>query len=150
MAKQKLTIKQEAFCREAVAGLNATEAAKKVYNLGSLKGSGTPELLDQTARAIASENLTKPNIQRRLNELLAELKIDKQSRLKRLAEIFYDEDKRSALGANDQITKILGEYKEQDSKIVGLFAKIESISMTPEESAAEIERERLKGEDRHL
>ena len=43
--------------------------------------------------------------------------IDKNSRLVRLAELFYNDDLRVALGAGDQITKILGEYAPTQSQI---------------------------------
>lgn len=56
MAK-KLTDKQEAFCREYIVDYNATQAAIR---------AGYSE---KTAKEIASENLTKPNVQERLQEL---------------------------------------------------------------------------------
>lgn len=124
MARKKLTIKEELFCKEAVATANPTEAVRRVYDLGAKGGNNN----DQTARAIASENLTKPHIKQKITELITDLNIDKNSRLKRLAEIFYSDDKDTALKANDQITKILGEYADNTTKIVGLFGKIEQIS----------------------
>jgi phage terminase small subunit len=139
----KLTIKQEKFCRETIKNSNATVAVKKVYSLASKGGSDTPEALDTTARAIASQNLRKPAIQYRLNELLSELKIDKNSRLQRLSEIFYCGDVRAVLGANDQITKILGEYHEPDNKIINIFADLDKMRLNP---AQEAENEMLEAE----
>lgn len=52
--------KQEAFCREYLIDLNATQAAIR---------AGYSE---KTARAIGSENLIKPDIQARLQELMSE------------------------------------------------------------------------------
>ena len=52
--------KQEAFCREYLIDLNATQAAIR---------AGYSE---KTATVIGSENLAKPNIQARLQELMSE------------------------------------------------------------------------------
>jgi len=60
-----------------------------------------------------------------VQDLLKENKIDYNSRLKRLSQIFYDKDKRASLGANKEITSMLGEYKQTDVKAVALFDKIE-------------------------
>lgn len=55
-----LTAKQERFCEEYILDLNATQAAiRAAYS-------------EDTARSIASELLTKPDIQARIDELKAE------------------------------------------------------------------------------
>ena len=59
--KQKLTDKQEKFCYEYVLHLNATKAA---INAG---------YSEDTARQIGSENLSKPYIQKRIDEMKANL-----------------------------------------------------------------------------
>lgn len=57
----KLTDKQARFCREYVIDLNATQAAIRAgYN-------------ERSARQIGAENLSKPYIQKRINELQADL-----------------------------------------------------------------------------
>lgn len=56
-----LTDKQEMFCREYLIDFNATQAAIRA---GYSK---------KTARIIAAENLTKPNILERLNQLKGEV-----------------------------------------------------------------------------
>jgi len=56
----KLTPKQEAFCLEYLIDLNATQAAIR---------AGYSEA---TAQAIGSENLSKPLVQKKINELQAE------------------------------------------------------------------------------
>ena len=56
-----LTPKQECFCQEYIIDLNGAAAAVR---------AGYSE---NTARSIASENLTKPNVRRRVVELKAEL-----------------------------------------------------------------------------
>lgn len=57
MADGKLTAKQEAFCREYLIDLNATQAAIR---------AGYSE---KTAKDIACENLAKPNISQKIAEL---------------------------------------------------------------------------------
>lgn len=75
----KLTNKQEAFCREYLIDLNATQAAIR---------SGYSE---KTAKDIGCENLAKPNIQEELQELMRarnkSTQIDASYVLTRLKEI---------------------------------------------------------------
>lgn len=75
----KLTDKQELFCREYLIDLNATRAAIK---------AGYSE---KTAREIASQNLSKLNIQKRIQELMNDRNerntVDSDYVLKRLIEI---------------------------------------------------------------
>ncbi|MBC6659430.1 terminase small subunit [Morganella morganii] len=74
-----LTDKQEMFCREYLVDLNATQAAIRAgYS-------------DKTARSVGNENLTKPDIEKRIQELMSsrseQLKVDAEYVLKRLVEI---------------------------------------------------------------
>ena len=64
---QKLSAKQEQFCREYLVDLNATQAA--------IRAGYSPK----TANRIASENLSKPDIMERVAELKQE-RADKTSR----------------------------------------------------------------------
>lgn len=79
MAEQKLTAKQDAFCREYLIDLNATQAAIR---------AGYSEA---TAQQIGFENLTKPVIQDRVSELMLErnerTKVNADYVLQRLTEI---------------------------------------------------------------
>lgn len=58
--EKKLTPKQELFCKEYLVDLNATQAAIR---------AGYSE---KTAKEIGCENLTKPNIQNYVQELIGE------------------------------------------------------------------------------
>lgn len=80
--ERKLTAKQELFCQlyatDAKFFGNATQAYIKAYNV-DLSGLGAYA----AARASASENLTKPNISKRINQLLedigfSDVEVDKQ------------------------------------------------------------------------
>ena len=76
----KLTDKQEAFCLEYLKDLNATQAAIR---------AGYSE---STARNIACENLTKPNISERVAELMKQrtesTKIDAEWVLKSAKKVY--------------------------------------------------------------
>jgi phage terminase small subunit len=61
--KRKLTLKQERFAREYIKEGNASEAVRRAY-----PNVKTP----LSVRVVGSENLTKPNIRERIDELLAE------------------------------------------------------------------------------
>jgi hypothetical protein len=66
MATKKLTKKQKIFVEEFVATGVGVKAAKKAYKIKATD----PKKADLTARVIASENLTKPNIQSAIQEAL--------------------------------------------------------------------------------
>ncbi|QAV21997.1 terminase small subunit [Proteus hauseri] len=74
-----LTDKQEMFCREYLVDLNATQAAIR---------AGYSE---KTARSVGNENLTKPDIEKRIQELMNDrserLEITADYVLNRLVEI---------------------------------------------------------------
>ena len=55
-----MTIKQENWIFETINTLNPTEAVRRSYDLGSKGGSKTLKQRDNTASAIASENMNKP------------------------------------------------------------------------------------------
>lgn len=58
------------------------------------------------------------------DKLLKDNKIDFSNRLKKLGNIFWDKDKRASISANQEISKMLGEYKQQEGKVIALFDKI--------------------------
>lgn len=125
MAK-KLTIKQKAFAKETATTLNPTEAVRRIYDLGSKGGSKEKKQLEQTARAIASENLTKPNIVLSINKELEAQGITRQERIKILKDLLYGKDKRVILQALDMSFKLSDDYPAQKNKIIGLFESIRS------------------------
>lgn len=79
MSTKKLTVKQDLFCSEYIIDLHVTNAALR---------AGYSE---RSAAAIGSENLTKPEIQARLAELMHErserLKIDADWVLRKAVEL---------------------------------------------------------------
>lgn len=81
MSSQKLTEKQEMFCLEFVKDLNATQAAIR---------AGYSE---SSAKEIASENLTKPNISARIKSIMRQrakrLEITGDMVVQRLANIAF-------------------------------------------------------------
>ena len=102
---RKLTIKQKAFVDETIKTKNPTEAVRRVYNLGGKKGTH----LENTARSIASENLTKPNILLEFQKRLA--KIDDTKIIDKWYEwALEDKDKRVSLEAGKEIMKLKDRY----------------------------------------
>lgn len=120
---ENLTLKEQAFIREVANTLNPTEAIRRVYDLGSKGGKDK----NNTASAMASENLRKPKIKENLEQLLKRKKIDKHSRLDKLADIFYDKDKRSSIAANQEIAKMLGDYAPVKQEITELKERRDEI-----------------------
>ena len=76
MKKRKLTPKQQLFADEYIKSGNATDAAIKAgYSL-------------KTARSIAQENLTKPDIRSYIDAKLAEIESHKIADAKEILEYF--------------------------------------------------------------
>ena len=74
MVKHKLTVKQQKFADEYIISGNATEAALKAGYAA------------KTARFIASENLTKPNIKSYIDDRMEQLKSEKVADQQEIAE----------------------------------------------------------------
>ena len=108
--RQSLTLKQNNFIEETIRTLNPTLAVRKSYDLGSKGGSKTLKQRDNTASAIASENLRKPHIVEELKKAQEELNFSKENRLKKLADIFWNGKNTEAILANKEITQMVGEY----------------------------------------
>ena len=104
-------------------------ASKRLENVGKK----APKTKGQILREVGySEGIVKnpkkvfdtKGYKKAESKLLKKLKIDFNSRLNKLADVFHDSDKRATISANVEITKMLGEYKQGDSRVVGLFEKI--------------------------
>jgi len=106
---RRLTPKQKVFVEETIKTLNPTKAVRLVYDLGSKGG----KQLEGTARVIASQNLTKLNVQREFEKRLALIDDSK------IVDEFYkialgDNDLRAKLQAGVEILKLKQRYpKEQ-------------------------------------
>lgn len=107
----KLTIRQEEFIKETIKTLNPTEAVKRTYNLGGKGG----KKLEQTARSIASENLTKPAIIKKFQEILDD--VDDQWIIDEIKKIAKQEgDTRPKLQALDMLLSLKGRYPNQKNE----------------------------------
>lgn len=106
--------------------LKQTIAAKKTLeNIGNPKkmtmgeillGSGYSPAIAKNPQMVTETAGYKESLQ----EMLRRKGIDKQSRLERLAEIFNDKDKRSAIAANKEISLMLGDYSPIKQEISDL------------------------------
>ena len=111
--------------------LKQTETAKiTLDNIGNPTPLTKGQILEQVKYSSAIQKNPKAvydteGYKKAEETLLKDKGIDFNARLTRLAEIFHDKDKRAVLGANKEITSMLGEYKQQDVKAVALFDKLE-------------------------
>lgn len=98
----KLTAKQDLFCREFIIDLNATQAAIRA---GYSK---------KTAGSVGSENLQKPEIQSRINDLKAKREkkvgIDAQWVLERAVELHNICVKEKEYNAANKSLEIVGKH----------------------------------------
>ena len=96
--KPKLTVKQAEFVKEYVKNNgNGSAAAKKVYNTTT----------DLAARAIASENLTKPNIQQALLRAAERMGITEEKIMQPVVDALNDEQLDMRLKGHDRIVKLI-------------------------------------------
>jgi phage terminase small subunit len=106
----KLTKKQEAFCREYVVDFNGTQAAIR---------AGYSE---KTATVSASENLRKPNVQNFIKELQSDRKERLEITADELTEFFRmmkdDENQKGAdrIKAAENLAKRFGYYEEHNKQ----------------------------------
>jgi phage terminase small subunit len=104
---KELTPKQQRFCDEYLKDLNGTQAAIR---------AGYSE---NTAKEIASENLTKPNIQEYLNS--KRIKLEKKTEitqewvLKKLKRIYIDANQVKEFAPANKALELLGKH-------LGMFA----------------------------
>lgn len=103
MSEKKLTPKQERFCYEYAASGNAYQAALT---------AGYPA---RSARSIASENLTKPNIVEKIKEITqsrtTELIMKVERRKEKLSQLAdKSEDENVVIRAIDTLNKMDGLY----------------------------------------
>jgi len=108
-----MTLKEKQFVKITAQTLNPTQAVRETYQLGKNGGSKEKKQREQTARAIASENLTKPHIRKGLQELLEE-KIDKDKRTQLISRnASQDINLPASNQALDMINKMTGAYTPQ-------------------------------------
>lgn len=130
----KLTAKQRRFCEEYLIDLNATQAAIRAgYSA-------------QTANRIASENLSKPDIQSRIEKLMVERSqrtaINQDKVIQELSKIAFSnisdylkvEDNRVEVFDTDKIKQemlaVIAEIKQTDSKLsIKLHDKLKALEL---------------------
>jgi hypothetical protein len=101
-------------------------AQKTLENIGNDKPATKGQILAQVGYSKAIQENPQMVYNTRgykeaEKEILMKYRIDKNSRLERLADIFWDKDKRSAISANQEISKMLGDYQEKEGKMIGFF-----------------------------
>lgn len=110
---RKPTLKQKAFVKEYVKnGGNGTQAALKTYDTDDYA----------TARAIASENLTKPNIMEELLRTAERLGATKEKVVSPVIDALNSDELDMRLKGHDRMVKML------NGKDVGVSLNIENAS----------------------
>lgn len=138
---RQLTIKQKGFVKETIKTKNPTEAVRRIYDIGSKGGSKEKKQFEQTARAIASQNLTKPVIQKSIEELLEQEGITKKEIVKVMKGLLHSTDKRVQIQVLDQLHKILGIYSPEKKMLLSKSEIFQEIKELPEETGA---KEKIK------
>jgi len=95
----KLTFKQEKFVGEYLKDGNATRAVREAYPNAKSEGA---------MRAMASENLTKPNIQKKIQDVLNEAGLSPELIVGELKKLIQDEDKTEKNKAIRTAAEIMG------------------------------------------
>lgn len=110
---KRLTTKQKAFAEEYIRnGGNGTQAAMKVYDTED----------NATARSIASENLTKPNIMDELLRTAERLGVTREKVVSPVIDALDSQDLEMRLKGHDRMIKML------NGKDTGLSLNIENAS----------------------
>lgn len=122
--RKQLTPKQEVFVDETIATLNPTEAARRAYNIGK-KGDMSIEQINNTARSIASENLTKPNVKAAFDAKLRGF--DDTVLLDELGAVAMSSDLRAKLQAIDMLLKLKDRYPASKMKFQAAFEERERV-----------------------
>jgi phage terminase small subunit len=106
--RNDLTIKQRGFVKDYLETGNASQAVKNNYNVAN----------DQTARAMGSENLTKPNIKKSLSCLLDENGLTDEHLVKKLAELVNA--KKQTVCVSNGVRKIIKEENDTQAMRFGI------------------------------
>lgn len=107
-----MTDKQKIFCEKYIQCWNATEAARQAGYKGS----------DDTLRAIASENLTKPNVREYINERMDQVSMSTNEILHRLTE--WGRGTVEPFLTHDDFSEALSVNTDEAKKAIGLIKKI--------------------------
>lgn len=98
MAKPKLTQKQAKFVKGIAQGKTNTDSALEAYDTDDYN----------VAKVIASENLTKPNVQQAIELARIKLNITPERALKPIDDALNDDDLEMRLKGSDRALKIMG------------------------------------------
>ena len=123
-----------------MATIKQKRAAKKTLeNMGNNEPATIGDILidsgysEMTATHNPKEITESEGYINELDKLLKEEGIDRNSRLKVMAKILYSEDKRSAIGANKEITNMLGEYAPSKIQVESAFQERNRVFMEVKE-----------------
>lgn len=125
---RKITTKQKNFAAKIADGASGVVAALAVYEI---KSHGDNEA---SARAIASQNLTKPIVL----EELEKLGFNEDNAKRVVAEILNDKDEEGTtrLNAADKVFKVMGTYAAEKSFNLTATASVEELKSVIQQDLA--------------
>lgn len=136
--RKRLTIKQKKFTKEYLETGNATEAARKAYNVDT-----------KTASVMGSQNLRKLSIQEEINEAQAKLGLSAEYVLKGIKEI-ADFNKKTF---SRKVKKVIGEGSDakieeiEEIKMIDANASLRAHEMLGKNLALFTEKMEITGKD---
>ena len=107
---KKLTLKEDKFTTITAKTLNPSQAVRETYQIGKNGGGETEKQREQTIRAIASENLTKPHLKQSIVEKIDKLMNKDKIELVHKRNITQDSNIPASNQALDMYYKLSGEY----------------------------------------
>jgi len=113
--KPKLTPKQAKFVRGIAQGKTNTDSALEAYDTDDYN----------VAKVIASENLTKPNVQQAIEIARVKLNITPERALKPIDDALNDPDLEMRLKGSDRALKIMGIANKGDGSTSIQFNQIQ-------------------------
>lgn len=101
----------EKFCQLYVETLDPVEAIMGSFNIGARGGSKIEKDARKVALTMGRELLNKLEIRQRISVLLQDVAIDSDSRVGKLAQMFWHtKDVKEAVVLSQEISKIQGDY----------------------------------------
>ena len=131
LAKHNLTDKEKMFCVEKAKGKNSTKAVLASYEPGSM----------ESAKAIGSQLMARPEIRTVIDELMDSLGLTKGYRIGKLKQHVDNRDPNVSLKALDQSWKLDGSYAPEKHVV-----EIDYKAVTIEVKQIDIEITRLQTE----
>lgn len=136
---EKLTPRERKFVIEYVKGLDASEAARLSFNLGSKSDEATQKQKDVTARSLGHKVKNRPKVAEAIDKLMDEYGLSDIDRIVRLSELVHGPDSNVSVKALDQSWRLTGNYAPEKKMLLGKLPFIDEIETSDEDKEDEEE-----------